>query len=246
MSILSIGSNAGIISHVALIRSAALALSVLVHGALFVSFGDALHTSHASDASAKVIQLSFFQPGSVPEKGQEQPEEIQKQADEVKAQPEEVPAQDDARVKEAPKKAEPVKKVAKAASSKKAPPKMESQEHTLMVTAPSEAPQLDQGLILLEKKHYMHDVLTHIEHHKWYPRIARRMGIEGDVKVRFIIHADGSAHDLLIENGPETLMAAARKTVERSLPLPTPPEKVDCPLECEFRMRFSLSGVEHD
>jgi len=38
-------------------------------------------------------------------------------------------------------------------------------------------------------------------------------------------------------------MAAARKTVERSMPLPRPPKKVDCPIECEFRMRFSLSGT---
>lgn len=245
------GSNIGAISQAVLIRSAALALSVLVHGALFVSFGDALHTSQANDAPAKVIQLSFMQPASVPDNMPEQPEEIQKQVAEAKAQPEEMPEQADEVIKEPakevlPKKTEPVNKVAKAIPAKKTPPKAEPQEHTLMVTAPSEAPQLDQGLILLERKQYMHHVLTHIEHHKWYPRIARRMGIEGDVKVRFIIHADGSAHDLLIENGPETLMAAARKTVERSLPLLIPPEKVDCPLECEFRMRFSLRGAKRN
>lgn len=232
MNIAIIRSNAGATTHLEPIRTGAFALSLLVHGALFVGFGEIFTVSHSNIASTSITRLFFLQPLPVPEAVQEQPEAIPEQAEEV--------------IKEAPKKVEQVKKLTGATPEKQPPPKVQQQARPLAAAAPDEIVHLEQGLIRLEKMRYMNEVLAHIEHHKWYPKIARRMGIEGTVKVRFNIHADGSAHDLLIEHGPEALIAAARKTVERSLPLPQPPEQVDCPLACEFRMRFKLSGIEHD
>lgn len=216
-------------SHVSLIRTAALALSFLAHGFLFVSFGGALSASHADTTSTSVTRLSFLQPVPLPEAVQEQPEEV---------------------IEEPPKKIEKVEKVVEKIPEKKPekrdPPNVEPQVQQVAASPADTAPQINKGIIRWKRERYLSDVLTHIEHHKWYPKIARRMGIEGAVNVRFMIHANGSAHDIFIENGPETLMAAARKAVERSLPLPHPPAKVDCPIECEFRMRFSLNSIEQN
>lgn len=221
MSRSTILSAAGNVSRLSLIRTGAVALSLLAHAALFITFGGAISASPADTTSTSVTRLSFLQPAPIPEEVKEQPKE---------------------EVEEPLKKVEKARQVVEKKPEKNEPPK-EQQVQQLAAASPDNVPQIKQGVIRWERDRYLSDVLAHIEHHKWYPKIARRMGIEGEVQVRFVLQADGSAHDLYIENGPETLMAAARKTVERSLPLPRPPAKVDCPIECEFRMRFSLSGT---
>jgi len=217
-------SSAGIAtaSRVSFIRTGAFAISFLVHGALFVSFGGALSASPSDMTSESVTRLSFLQPAPIPEEVEQKPEEL---------------------IEEPPKKIEKVKEVVQKKPEKREPPKVEPQAQQVASAPADNIPQIKEGVIRWERERYLSDVLAHIEHHKWYPKIARRMGVEGEVMVRFVLHADGSAQDLHIENGPETLMAAARKTVERSMPMPLPPKKVDCPIECEFRMRFSLSDT---
>ena len=215
-------SQAGAVttSRASFIRTGAFAISFLVHGALFVSFGGALSASPSDMNSESITRLSFLQPTPIPEEVEEKPEEP---------------------IEKSPKRVKKVKEAVQKEPEKREPPKVEPQVQQVASAPTDNIPQIKEGIIRWERERYLSDVLAHIEHHKWYPKIARRMGIEGEVKVRFVLHADGSAQDLHIENGPETLMAAARKTVERSMPMPLPPEKVDCPIECEFRMRFSLS-----
>jgi len=215
-------STPSVLSTVSMIRTGAITLSFLAHAVLFVSFGGALSASPSDMTSESVTRLSFLQPAPIPEEVEEQPEEP---------------------IEEPPKKIEKVKEVVQKQPEKREPPKVEQQVQQVASASMDNIPQINEGIIRWEQERYLSDVMAHIEHNKWYPKIARRMGVEGEVKVRFVLNADGSAQDLHIENGPETLMAAARKTVERSMPLPRPPEKVDCPIECEFLMRFSLSGT---
>ena len=108
-------------------------------------------------------------------------------------------------------------------------------------TSPVAEPQIDSGLISRSRERYLASVLSHIEQFKWYPRAARKRGIEGDVTVRFMLHHDGSANNLVIENGPVLLMGAARRTIEKALPMPRAPAQVDCPIECKFRLSFHLN-----
>ncbi|OIO72181.1 MAG: hypothetical protein AUJ56_02035 [Zetaproteobacteria bacterium CG1_02_49_23] len=103
-------------------------------------------------------------------------------------------------------------------------------------------PQLDEGRIERETERYLAEVMAHIEQHKWYPKAARRRGIEGEVHVRFTLHPDGTARQLIVENGPDLLLAAAREAVEKAMPMPAPPAIIHCPLECEFRMQFNLNA----
>jgi len=218
----AISGMGGGASKLSLIRTGAFALSFLAHGALFVSFGGILTASTTDTPSTSVTRLTFLQPAPIPEEIKEEPIE---------------------KLKEPPKQVEKAKKVVEEKQpEEKEPPVVEQQAQQLAAAPSDETPQIKKGIIRWERERYLSDVLAHIEHHKWYPKIARRMGLEGEVKVRFVLQADGSAKNLHIENGPEALMNAARRTVERSLPLPRPPKKVDCPIDCEFNMRFSLNG----
>ena len=144
-------------SGISLIRAGAFALSFLAHGALFVSFGGALSASPTDSNSTSVTRLSFLQPAPIPEEVKEPPKE---------------------KTEEPPKSVEKVKKVVEKEPEKKEPPK-EEQVQQVAAASSNEVPQLKKGIIRWEREKYLSDVLAHIEHHKWYPKIARRMGVEG-------------------------------------------------------------------
>lgn len=221
------------IRQIVLPRTVAVTLSLLLHGLLFVGFGGVPSTPSPEQVNPSVTRLSFLAPAP---KAVPAPEEI------AKKEPEKVE----------PKKVEQVKRpeakrVAKAKPEKvKSEPelKQESVVPQQMVAAASEAsPQVNEGMIKRQKERYLAAVMAHIEAHKWYPKAARRRGIEGEVHVRFVLQPDGTARDLQVESGPSLLIAAAKQAVERAVPMPKPPKNVHCPIECEFRMRYALDAT---
>ena len=60
-----------------------------------------------------------------------------------------------------------------------------------------------------------------------YPRMARKMGLEGKVVVSFIVCADGEAQDITIteSSGFEILDRSAVEVVRKASPFPKPPVK---------------------
>jgi protein TonB len=103
------------------------------------------------------------------------------------------------------------------------------------------APAIDKGLLEQELQRYLADLMAHIEKHKWYPTTARRRGIQGEVRITFLLMADGSIRHLEVEEGPKVLRVAAEQAVAKAEPMPMPPTAIDCPLPCEFSMRFTLN-----
>ncbi|PJC70905.1 MAG: hypothetical protein CO017_02910, partial [Zetaproteobacteria bacterium CG_4_8_14_3_um_filter_59_5] len=175
------GSDAS--SGISLIRTGALTLSFLVHGLLFVSFGGAISASTPEVTTSSVTRLSFLPQEPVPQAPPELPEEVVENQPENDAEPK--------KVEEAPpNRVEEVKKVATPEKIK--PVKAQSQPRQLAAASVDSQPQVAEGLIRWERERYLSDVMAHIEEHKWYPGIARRKGIEGDVRVRFVLQSDGS------------------------------------------------------
>jgi protein TonB len=90
------------------------------------------------------------------------------------------------------------------------------------------------------RQNYVARILAHVEPHKFYPRMARRRDIQGEVRLTINVdcqggllsHESGGAHKLL-EN-------SATKALAQALPLPTPPDELGCPLHIEFGMVYSL------
>jgi TonB family protein len=66
------------------------------------------------------------------------------------------------------------------------------------------------------------EIMRRIEKAKRYPRVARKMGTEGQATVRFRIKTDGKVEgvELMESSGSEILDQASLETVQRAAPLP--------------------------
>jgi len=215
------------------IRYGAVVLSLLLHGLLFASYGGAPATAMKQQPNQSVTRLSFLTPAPEPMKVPEVLPEPEPEKPKVKPEPKQ-------KVKKKVKKKVVRKKVVEPVEE------VVTQQSVQPTAAPAVAaeavPQINEGLIKRETERYLTEVMAHIEQHKWYPKAARRRGIEGEVHVRFTLQPDGTAQQLVVENGPSVLVAAARKAVEKAVPMPMPPKSIHCPLECEFRMGFFLDA----
>lgn len=218
----------------------AFAVSLLLHGLIFADYG-----GQPSAISAQPIQsvtrLSFLAP---PPEPVVVPEVIKQVVPEPKPEMQEIKPVRKEEHKVVKNKAkemvvEPVQEVVQEQIIQPEPVAVVAQA---VAVAAAVQPQVDEGLIKRETERYLTEVMAHIEKHKWYPKAARRRGVEGEVHVRFVLHHDGSTEGLTVESGPSMLVAAARKAVEKAMPMPSPPAGVHCPLECEFRMRFNLKA----
>ena len=110
------------------------------------------------------------------------------------------------------------------------------------VQAPVDKPALAQVALQDERESYLLRLLAHIDNHKFYPRTARRRGVEGEIQVAFYLHTDGSISDLQITGGSKVLRKAAKQAVQRALSLPPPPESMSLQEQISFGMLYRLDG----
>lgn len=89
---------------------------------------------------------------------------------------------------------------------------------------------------------YLARLLAHIDSHKFYPRVARRRGQEGDVHVAFYLLQDGSIRALEISGDSRQLCEAAERAVQAALPLPQPPASINLHEQVSFSMQYRLKG----
>lgn len=108
--------------------------------------------------------------------------------------------------------------------------------------APLEKPALDQVVLENARESYLLRMLAHIDRHKFYPRKARHRGIEGEVKIAFYLHMDGSITDLQVSGGSKVLRNAAKQAVQKALSLPRPPESIHLQEQIRFGMVYRLDG----
>jgi protein TonB len=108
--------------------------------------------------------------------------------------------------------------------------------------APVDKPALDQVALANERESYLLRMLAHIDSHKFYPRKARRRGMEGEIKIAFYLRKDGSIRDLQITGGSRVLRRAAKQAVQKALSLPPPPESMHLQEQIRFGMVYRLDG----
>ena len=119
--------------------------------------------------------------------------------------------------------------------------KEQTEPQITAVIPPAAAIQAESGFMSEEEKqHYLAKLLAHIESYKYYPRLARKRGIEGGIHVSFLLSPTGAVSVIKIKNGPKILRQAARKAIDAALPLPKPPEPLIKALLVEYRMTFVL------
>ncbi len=91
-----------------------------------------------------------------------------------------------------------------------------------------------------ERDRYLSQLMGHIERHKFYPPSARRRGMQGTVKVSFVLLENGEIRDLAVNGSHTILERAAAEAMRKAAPLPRPPASVSCPHRVQFGMEFTL------
>ena len=82
---------------------------------------------------------------------------------------------------------------------------------------------------IVAKERYERDILKKIHRMKYYPQYARRMGMEGDVTIRFTIDRSGRIinHPVILKKGEhDVLNRAGVLTITQAGPFPPFPEDV--------------------
>lgn len=204
---------------------AALLLSLLLHGFIFMQHGAQIGAENAPALQSPLVtRLNFkmFEDRPVPEA----PPPLEK--------PEPKPVK---KVKPLPK---PVKPVAR-------PPEPQPKPEPVIqpVAQPQvqgqQVAQVSDGLLKRKRELYLHQLLSHIESHKFYPRAARRRALEGNVKIAFVLRDDGYYEQLELNGRRKILLNATRQALEAARPLPVPPSEIGLDRHIEFNMVYSLA-----
>jgi protein TonB len=105
---------------------------------------------------------------------------------------------------------------------------------------PAEQPAPLQAAVVKTDNNYLAHLLEHIDEHKFYPRSARRRGLEGRVEVSFHLLEDGTIRNLHVTGGSRVLRTAAEQAIQRALPLPAPNGSIRLQQQVNFDMEYRL------
>ncbi|VAX17518.1 hypothetical protein MNBD_NITROSPINAE01-1247 [hydrothermal vent metagenome] len=228
-----------------ILRPASFAVSFAIHALLFLnmtSFQVLPPNLHKNDI---VMKVRFKKIASPPEKKTEEvikrkkPEPKKKELEVAKKiKPKPLPV-----IKPTPKpKLKPVPVT-------KTEPKPEIltvpvvQKVSSIATAKStieEPPPVDAGQVRRERDKYLSTILSCIEKEKFYPRSARRRGIQANVDVSFTVLSDGNVENIHIGNSHAILKRAAKEALLNASPLPRPPKSILGAMNVEYKMQFAL------
>ncbi|KON48000.1 TonB family protein [Mariprofundus ferrooxydans] len=230
------------------LRPAAVTISLALHTFALWQFGGSASASHVMqpDRQVSVTQLNLIAPTA-------KPNDVESVSDtEPLPEPKQLPKKEPVQPKPKPVKQE-------AVAEKALPPKPESkpkarqerpkknrktpsktQHQQAAQQSQSAPPAIDKGLIAEARQHYLAMVMAHIEAHKFYPPTARRRGIQGDVRISFLLLADGTTKQIRTNGSSRILQTAAKTAVIKAIPMPKPPSVIHCPMHCEFAMRYVL------
>jgi len=220
--------------------SVAILFSLFVHSVFLMGSSASIGAVSATAVQVPIItRLSFNAPidDVVPDEPQQLEKVPPKSVEKVKAQLDRQEPDEIALVVEEPvaqkapsvEESEPVRQVA---VQKMAQQPVHGQPVSLST----------ESMLHEERQQYLHELMAHIESHKYYPRAARKRGVQGKVKVSFTLLDDGYCGNLELDGRHSVLVKAARNALETAQPLPEPPEGVAFSERVEFTMVYSLTN----
>ena len=128
-------------------------------------------------------------------------------------------------VKEIKKKPKPKKKVKKKTAKKK----QQSQKASARKSNSSPA----------EKNQFLAKIRDKINKHKSYPRIAKKRGMQGNVKVKFTILGSGKVSNISV-SGPKVFHKSARNAVKSAFPINAKNAPISLPKSINITLRYQL------
>jgi protein TonB len=205
--------------------SVAILLSLLVHGMMLMQKGAQMGAENSPASEAlHITRLNFSQVVEKPVLDEPRPIEKPPAKPAALSRPKPVGAA---------KKVQPLKRVEKTEPVRqtKSPPQVQGRKVS----------KSSDGLLQAKRQQYLHELLSHIESFKYYPRAARRRSIEGSVNISFILRDDGHYEQLELDGAEAILVNATRQAMESAAPLPAPPDDIVLSDRVEFTMAYSLA-----
>lgn len=137
------------------------------------------------------------------------------------------------------KKTQKFKKIKKAKIQKSSPPKPKVVPITHQaLQAPK--PIIDNSAL---KRSYIAKIRELIKSNLYYPRVAKRMRIEGVVKVSFVINKDGTISSIDIKSGSKRILNQGALKTLKSIKAPPIPEKLGVgSLDLFVPIEFKIGG----
>ena len=104
--------------------------------------------------------------------------------------------------------------------------------------APKASPQKSKGSSA-EKNLFLATIRDKINKHKSYPRIARKRGMQGTVKVTFTILGSGKVGNISVE-GPKVFHQSARNAVKSAFPIDARNAPISLPKNISIALRYQV------
>ena len=92
---------------------------------------------------------------------------------------------------------------------------------------------------LAKKSQFLVKVRRKIDQHKSYPKIAKRRGMQGKVKVRFTILSNGNVGHISV-SGPKVFHNSARYAVKKAFPISTRNIPISLPTSVNLTLHYQL------
>ncbi len=90
-----------------------------------------------------------------------------------------------------------------------------------------------------EKNKFWNALRKKIDNHKFYPRIAKKRGMEGTVKVKFTILANGRIGSITVK-GPKIFYHSAKNAVKSAFPINIKKAPVSLPTSTNITLRYQI------
>ncbi len=90
-----------------------------------------------------------------------------------------------------------------------------------------------------KKNQFLSKIRQKINQHKSYPKIARRRGMQGVVKVKFTILANGNVGHISV-SGPKVFHNSARHAVKSAFPVNVKNASISLPESVNLKLRYQL------
>ena len=209
---------------------AAVLASLLIHATLLWQHNTVLYSSDGKQLKQSGITRLSFRTLATPKPKQEilpVPPEPKQVIQEKKPKP----------------PPEPVRKVRKKKAIKQPRPKPPIENKIPQEAAPPapSSPTADEPVLNEQaRKNYLGSLAAHIESYKFYPRTARRRGVQGIIKISFRLLENGNIADLEIGKGHKLLRNAAEQALQHAQPLPPPPRGMNTPIQVSYGMEYRL------
>jgi len=133
------------------------------------------------------------------------------------------------------KKATHKKSIHKKSIKKKVSKKKTSQKKTSKRQASTQQNHSSKA----EKNKFWNALRRKIDSHKFYPRIAKKRGMEGIVKVKFTILANGNVGHITVK-GPKVFHNSAKNAVKSTFPISVKKAPITFPTSINITLRYQM------